>query len=282
MIKQPVITKDTPRLVPVNKVLSRMPYWLLTIVLLIILALWQILTDDGYMVIFFAVGKGIVTTFYVSLLAFAFAITLGLVFGLLRVSRIRVIREIATFYIEIVRGIPMLVILYYIAFVGAPALVGVLNWICRPLISLDMIDAFSIRNINFVWRAILALTIGYSAFIAEIFRAGIESVDTGQTEASMALGMSRWQTLRLVVLPQAIRNVLPPLGNEFVAMIKDSALVSALGVQDITQIGKVYSSSTFKFFETYNVVALLYLLMTISLTLLIRLLEKHLETFKQI
>ena len=85
------------------------------------------------------------------------------------------------------------------------------------------------------------------------------------------------QTFRLVVLPQAIRTVLPPLGNDFVAMIKDSALVSALGVQDITQLGKVYSASTFLFFETYNVVAFLYLVMTISLSLLVRALERHLK-----
>ena len=85
------------------------------------------------------------------------------------------------------------------------------------------------------------------------------------------------QTFRLVVLPQAVRTVLPPLGNDFVAMIKDSALVSSLGVQDITQLGKVYSASTFLFFETYNVVAFLYLVMTISLSLLVRGLESHLK-----
>ena len=99
----------------------------------------------------------------------------------------------------------------------------------------------------------------------------------GQVEAAQSLGLSRWQTFRLVVLPQAIRTVLPPLGNDFVAMIKDSALVSALGVQDITQLGKVYSASTFLFFETYNVVAFLYLVMTLSLSLLVRGLEQRLK-----
>ena len=130
--------------------------------------------------------------------------------------------------------------------------------------------ALSVRQLDFTWRAILALTIGYGAFISEIFRAGIQSVPPGQMEAALALGMRRWQALRRVVLPQAVRNVLPALGNEFVAMVKDSALVSALGVQDITQIGKVYSASTFRFFETYNVVAYLYLCLTISLSLLVR------------
>ena len=128
------------------------------------------------------------------------------------------------------------------------------------------------------WRAIVALTVSYSAYLAEIFRAGIEAVPKGQVEAAASLGLTRWQVFRLVVLPQAIRTVLPPLGNDFVAMIKDSALVSALGVQDITQLGKVYSASTFLFFETYNVVAFLYLVMTLSLSLLVRGLEARLKS----
>jgi polar amino acid transport system permease protein len=127
------------------------------------------------------------------------------------------------------------------------------------------------------WRAIFALTIGYSAFLSEIFRAGIEAVPAGQTEAAASLGLTRLQAFRLVVLPQAVRVVLPPLGNDFVSMIKDSALVSSLGVQDITQLGKVYSASTFLFFETYNLVAFLYLVMTIGLSLLVRLLEARLK-----
>ncbi len=174
----------------------------------------------------------------------------------------------------------MLVILYYIAFVGAPGLIQAVNWLISPLINAGMIGELSVRNLNFVWRAILALTIGYSAFISEIFRAGIESIDKGQMEAAKAVGMTRGQAMRHVILPQAIRNVLPPLCNDFVAMIKDSALVSALGVQDITQLGKVYAASTFKFFETYNVVAFLYLIMTISLSLMVRGLENHLNRNK--
>ncbi|MBU2510080.1 amino acid ABC transporter permease [bacterium] len=268
-------------LFPFSKLLARLPYWFLAIVLLATFIIWKVFSSESYAIIFKAVGKGVTTTIYVSLLAYLFSISLGLIFGLLSVSRLRIVREISTFYIEIVRGVPMLVILYYIAFVGAPELVRFLNWIGGPLIENGLIDKLSIRNINFVWRAILALTIGYSAFIAEIFRAGIESIGSGQMEASLALGMTRWQAMLFVILPQAIRTVLPPLGNEFVAMIKDSALVSALGVQDITQIGKVYSSSTFMFFETYNIVAYLYLLMTISLSLMVRALERFLEKAKR-
>lgn len=171
----------------------------------------------------------------------------------------------------------MLVILYYIAFIGAPGLVEAVNFILSPLVRAGILAPLSIRSIDFSWRAIIALTLGYGAFISEIFRAGIESIQAGQWEAAFALGLRRGQVLRLIVLPQALRNVLPPLGNEFVAMIKDSALVSALGVQDMTQMGKVYSASTFKFFETYNVVAFLYLFLTITLSMLVRLLEKRLK-----
>ena len=135
----------------------------------------------------------------------------------------------------------------------------------------------SVRSIDFSWRAIIALTLGYGAFISEIFRAGIQSIHAGQWEAAFALGLGRGQVMIRIVLPQAVRNVLPPLGNEFVAMIKDSALVSALGVQDITQMGKVYAASTFRFFETYNVVAFLYLFLTITLSMLVRLLERRLQ-----
>ena len=135
----------------------------------------------------------------------------------------------------------------------------------------------SVRDFDMTWRAIVALMISYSAFIAEIFRAGIEAVPRGQVEAAQSLGLKRRHVMRFVVLPQAVRIVIPPLGNDFVAMIKDSALVSALGVQDITQLGKVYSASTFLFFETYNVVAYLYLVMTISLSLIVRGLERRMK-----
>jgi polar amino acid transport system permease protein len=171
----------------------------------------------------------------------------------------------------------MLVLLYYIAFVGAPALVNALNWLGRPLIDAGIMAEFNVRQVDFTARAILALTIGYSAFIAEIFRAGIMSIGREQTEAAQTEGATYWQTMRYIILPQAVRNVLPALGNEFIAMLKDSALVSVLGVQDITQLGKVYSASTFKFFETYNIVAFLYLVMTVGLALLVRSLEKRLE-----
>jgi len=251
---------------------ARLPWWLLAIGLMFVVGLWAITANQTYAQIFSALAGGVLTTLWVSMVAFALATLIGLGVALARTSGNRVLTEIATFYVELIRGIPVLVFLFYVAFVGAPGLVAAVNWLLQPL---DVV--LTIRQFDFAWRAIVALTVCYSAFIAEIFRAGIEAVDRGQIEAARALGLSRWQCFRLIVLPQALRTILPPLGNDFVSMIKDSALVSALGVQDITQLGKVYSSGTFLFFETYNVVAFLYLTMTISLSLLVRLLERHLR-----
>jgi polar amino acid transport system permease protein len=260
---------------PPHKTRREIPYWLLAIGLLGVLFLWLIASNGDYATIFGAVRQGVFVTLWVTFAAFGLATALGLLIAICRTSRYRILREIATFYVEIVRGIPMLVLLFYMAFVGAPQLVAFWNWALAVPIEHGLLPAFGVRDFSMTARAIAALTIGYSAFLAEIFRAGIEAVPKGQTEAAAALGLSRMKTFRLVVLPQATRTVLPPIGNDFVSMIKDSALVSALGVQDLTQLGKVYSSSTFLFFETYNVVAFLYLVMTISLSLLVRGLERR-------
>ena len=269
-------------LVPFTNRLAQLPYWLLAMILLGILFLGVMLTNESYTVILKAVAQGVWVTVYVTLVAFTLAMLFGLLLGLMRVSGSRLAREVSTFYVELVRGVPMLVILYYIAFVGAPPLVAGINWIgdllqgTRILAQLGTpLAELQVRDVNFTARAIFALTIGYSAFISEIFRAGIQSIGRGQMEAARSLGMSSGQAMRYVVLPQAIRNVLPPLGNDFIAMLKDSSLVSVLGVQDVTQLGKVYSASTFRFFETYNVVAYLYLVMTVGLALVVRVIEKR-------
>ena len=266
-------------LLPLADRLSRLPYWLLAAILLAAIFVWTIVNEGDYRVIFDAVRKGLWTTVYVSLIAYVLATLLGLGLSMLRVYQSRLTQEISSFYIEIVRGIPMLVLLYYITFVGAPALVDALNWLGGPLIRAEVMHRINVRQVDFVVRAILALTIGYSAFIAEIFRAGIASIEKEQTEAAQSAGATYWQTMRYIILPQAVRNVLPALGNEFIAILKDSALVSVLGVQDITQLGKVYSASTFKFFETYNIVAFLYLVMTVGLALVLRAAEKRLELY---
>jgi polar amino acid transport system permease protein len=270
--------KGGEHLLPFADRLKRLPFWLLGVILLGVLVLWSIASRSDYRVIFLATARGLLTTLWVSMIAFSFSIVVGLFLGLCRTSPSRIVREISTFWVEIVRGVPMLVILYYIAFIGAPGLVEAVNFLLSPLVNAGIVAPLSIRSIDFSWRAIIALTLGYGAFISETFRAGIESIHAGQWEAAFALGLQRRQVLVRIVLPQAVRNVLPPIGNEFVAMVKDSALVSALGVQDVTQMGKVYASSTFKFFETYNVVAFLYLFLTITLSMLVRLLEKRLKT----
>jgi polar amino acid transport system permease protein len=266
-------------LVPATDRLSRLPYWLLMALILSVLAFWTIATDQDYQIIFAAVRKGVWTTVYVSIVAYALAVFMGLVWCLMRVSQSRWMQEISSFFVEIIRGIPMLVLLLYISFVGAPALVELVNWAGRPLIDAGIMTRLNVRQVDFTVRAVLALSIGYSAFISEILRAGIQSIEKEQTEAAQTEGAGYWQTMRFILLPQAVRNVLPALGNEFIAMLKDSALVSVLGVQDITQLGKVYSASTFKFFETYNIVAMLYLLMTLGLALLVRWVEQRMVRY---
>lgn len=276
----PDLRAHRSHLLPFTDRLSKLPYWFLAAILLATALLWGIANRGDYRIIFSAVSKGIGTTIYVSLVAYALATLLGLVLSLMRIYKSRLTQEVSSFYVEIIRGVPMLVLLYYIAFVGAPALVNALNWLGRPLINAEIINEFNVRQVDFTVRAVLALTIGYSAFISEIFRAGIMSIEKEQTEAAQSAGATYWQTMRYIILPQAVRNVLPALGNEFIAMLKDSALVSVLGVQDIAQLGKVYSASTFKFFETYNIVAFLYLVMTMGLALLVRWLEKRLDLSK--
>lgn len=263
------------RLLPVTDRLSRLPYWLLAALLLAAIMFWVIVSNPNYRIIFDAVRQGMWTTIYVSVISYVLAILLGLSLALMRVYRSRLTQEISSLFVEVVRGIPMLVLLYFISFVGAPALVDLSNWLATPLIHAGVMAEISIRQIDFTARAILALSIGYGAFISEIFRAGIESIEKEQREAAQVAGATYRQTMRYILLPQAVRNILPALGNELIAILKDSALVSVLGVQDITQLGKVYSASTFRFFETYSIVALLYLVMTLGLAMLVRWLEQR-------
>jgi len=159
----------------------------------------------------------------------------------------------------VVRGVPLLVLLLYIAFVITPWLAdftGVRWW----------------RD-NVV-RAVLGLGIGYGAYLAEVYRAGIEAIPRGQVEAALSLGMSRTQALRYVVLPQAVRIVLPPMGNDFVALLKDSSLASVISVTELTYSGNLNVARTFRAFETYNAVALLYLCMTLLGSAGVRVLER--------
>ncbi|ADZ92860.1 amino acid ABC transporter permease [Marinomonas mediterranea] len=261
----------------VKHTLDKTPWWLVATIALFLLLGWHIIADESYQKIANTLSQGLLTTVGVTFAAFSIASIAGLFIALAGFSRHRIVREMSRFYIEIIRGVPVLVLLFYIAFVGAPEIIKLYNWSLQYPIEQGWLEKARTRDFTLLWRAIFALSISYSAFIAEVFRAGIQEVSKGQIEAAQALGLSGWQRFRLIILPQAMRKILPPLGNDFVAMIKDSALVSVLGVQDITQLGKVYSASTFQFFETYNVVAFMYLVLTLGLSLLIRGFEYYLR-----
>jgi len=249
------------------------PWWLVVAAAIAAFLMYRVVSDALYTQVLTTLSKGIGVTIFVTLVGFTLASLIGLLLAVGSLSRWLVLRQLSRFYIEIVRGVPMLVMLLYVAFVLAPAMVAFWNWMAGGL----GFDPIRNRDFSLLWRAIIALTIGYSAFIAEVFRAGLQSVDPGQIEAAKALGLTRWQRFRLVEFPQAIRTIMPPLGNDFIAMIKDSSLVSVLGVLDITQLGKLTAAGNFRYFETYNVVALIYLIMTVTLSLMLRRLEARLR-----
>lgn len=248
------------------------PYWLVAAVCVAIAAALAIAASELYAQIFVTIAKGIWITIFVTIVAFALASALGLCVALMGLSGSRVLSQIARFYIEIIRGVPILVLLFWIAFAGAPAFVAAWNAVLGGIFG-----EMQVRDLSLLWRAIIALMIAYSSFIAEIFRAGIQSVPEGQIDAAKTLGLSRFQRFRHIVWPQAFRTILPPYSNDFIAMVKDSSLVSVLGVADITQMGKIYAAGSFRFFETYSIVAYIYLLLTISLSLALRGLERRMR-----
>jgi len=246
------------------------PWWLVVLGAAGLFTFAHVLSDALYAKVLATLSKGIGVTVLVTLVAFAGATVMGLGLALGTLSRWIVLRQAARLYIEVMRGVPIIVLLLYVAFALVPMAVAGWNALGLP--------EASTRGFPLLWRAVLALVLAYSAFIAEVFRAGLLSVEIGQTEAAEALGLSPWLRFRLIVLPQALRTILPPLGNDFVAMVKDSSLVSVLGVADITQLGKVTAAGNFRYFETYNMVALIYLTMTITLSLALRRLETRLRS----
>lgn len=177
--------------------------------------------------------------------------------------------HLLTLYVELMRGLPILIVLLLTAFVIFPAL---RDQVLEPLLGYEIITRGGSPE-----PAIIALGLTYGAFISETFRAGIQSIEKGQMEAAKSLGMTYFQAMRLVILPQAIRRVLPPLGNDVIAMIKDSSLVSVLGVQDVTQIARTSSGASFRYLETYLTVAFIYLTLTIIGSFLVKWLEGYLK-----
>lgn len=259
------------------------PYWFAALILIAIYAAWIILTKENYREAFEFIYRGIQITIRTSLIAYSLALLLGLLTGLARISKSIVLNNIARLYVELIRGIPMLVLIFFIALVGVPAAVEGLNSLGLWLKGLgadkagSFLTEFNNQGIPMNVRAILALSVTYGAFLAEIFRAGIQSIGRGQMEAARSVGMSYSQSMRYIILPQAVRNVLPALGNDFVAMVKDSSLVSVLAVRDITQVARLYAGSTFRFREAYVTLSTMYLTMTVVLSLLVQSFERRLR-----
>ncbi|UCF61224.1 MAG: amino acid ABC transporter permease [Anaerolineaceae bacterium] len=275
-----------PRLLPFLDVDTiDIPWWALIILLFFILISYVIATKPNYTDAFNFLIEGVRLTITVTLISFVIALFLGLIAGLGRLSRNVVFRTLSTLYVEVVRGIPLLVQIIYFAFVLAPALLGLLNGLGNLILNYLAIGPLTnlgyslanmhIQDIDMTVRASLGLAFGYGAYEAEVFRAGIESIARGQSEAARSLGMTTGQTMRYVILPQAIRRVLPPFGNDFIAMLKDSSLISVLAVRELTHLGKLNRARTFRTFETWNTVAFLYLILTVSLSLLVKLLERR-------
>lgn len=199
---------------------------------------------------------GLALTLQLALASLIFGLVLGLFLALILWVPFKPVRWVALSYIQVIRGIPLLVLLLFIYF-GLQDIVG---------------QQFQIHEF---WAAVCAFGLCYGAYMAEVFRAGIESIDRGQTEASRALGLTFMQSMRYVVLPQAIRNILPALVNEGVALLKDTSLAAVIAIPEITQRARLEVARTYDTFTTWGMAALIYLTLTLGLSFLARLLERR-------
>ena len=247
-------------------------WWISLIGALGIMAYLCLSRPDPYWRVLKFLPDGIVVTFQVTILSILLALVLGLFTGLGRISKNRVINLIASTYVEVVRGIPLLVQLFYIYFA--------LGQVFANLPDSNALFIF-LKNMPALVAAVIAMGICYGAYMGEVFRAGIESIDHGQTEAARSLGFNRTQTMFYVILPQAWRTILPPVGNEFIALLKDSSLVSILAVSDILRRGREFASVTFNYFETYTMVALVYLVITLLLSKVVSTMEERLNYYER-
>ena len=200
-------------------------------------------------------GAGI--TLEITALSVAFGMLIGIIIALIRLSRLKPLRRLGNVYVDFIRGTPLLVQIFLVYF-ALPGLIG------------HRVDAF--------FAAIAACSINSGAYVAEIFRGGIQSIDIGQMEAGRSLGMSWWQTMRYIILPQAFKRIIPPLGNEFIAMLKDSSLVSVIGFEELTRRGQLIIARTYASFEIWMAVAIIYLILTFTVARLTGLLERKFET----
>jgi len=234
------------------------PWWGLVILVVGLTVILVTVRADPFRDILLYVRDGVAVTALITISSFALTLIVGLIGGLGRLARNPFLHGIATLYVEIVRGIPLLVqlIWWYFAFPVVFQQIG--EWL--------HISVIANYQANPIFTAIIAITVCYGAYMSEIYRAGIQSIPKGQIEAARSLGMTHFQSMRHVILPQAVRVVLPPVGNEFVALLKDSCLVSVVAVSDLTRRGREYMSVHFNPIETWTMVALLYLVMTLFAT----------------
>ena len=197
---------------------------------------------------------GAVVTVKITALSVFLGILIGLFVGIARISTFKIVHLAAAVYVDFLRGTPLLVQIFLVYF-ALPVLTG------------QRIDPFV--------AAIAACSINSSAYVAEIFRAGIQSIDAGQMEAGRSLGMTWTQTMRYIIVPQAARRVIPPLGNEFIALLKDSSLVSVIGFEELTRRGQLIIARTYASLERWICVAIIYLVMTVSISRLVAWLERR-------
>jgi len=240
---------------------SGVPWWLIALIATIAFFAFKVVTDPEWRQAFDFIRRGLSMTLIITAAGFVIAVVLGLIIGLARISKNVVLSNLAMYYIEFIRGVPVIVTIFMFSLVVWGQW---LNDAGVPVPSQAI-------------RATMALGFIYAAFIAEVFRAGIESISTGQREAGESVGLSKRDILRFIVLPQAIRNIMPALGNDLIALLKDSSLVSILAVRELTQMTRLYTGSTFQFMNGYLVLTGFYLVLTLSLSLLLRWYERRIQ-----
>ena len=273
-----------PSLIPGGWKISKWPWWVIVLILIGLAGIYLILASPNYHSSFTYLIQGVYTTLRITIFSYLIATIIGLLAGLARVSKNVILFNVSTLYVEVIRGIPLVVLLLYIAFALFPVFVDLVKNIGIWALGLSpgsgffkSLSIFSIRSVSMEGRAIIALGFGYGAYEAEVFRAGIQSIGRGQTEAARSLGMTYLQAMRFIILPQAIRRVLPPLGNDFIACLKDSSLATVLAVNELTQLGRMLRASNFRVLEVFNIMAFLYLSMTLLLSGAVHWLERKMK-----
>ena len=248
------------------------PWWLIAAIGLVFYLVYLVLTDaETRSSFWYMLGqkpealllgqlafKGIVITLVIAICGYLVAMSFGLLLGLMRTSSNPILNNVASFYVEIIRGVPMLVLLLYVAFVIAPPITPFFASIANIFVNLGNLLLYNTGIISEPFKAVTTIANHWRAIIA--------------------LGLGYFQMMRHIILPQAIRRVLPALGNDFISMVKDSSLASVLGVQDMTQLAKLVASGNFLYMQTLTLLAFVYLTIVVLLTRLLRAMERRLQS----